>query len=88
MIVRFFGPFDRMAEKEARMDLEQPISLRDLLCSFRSRYPGLAPYLDEETDLGLSAHIAFIRNGKPVKLDDIIEDGDTLDAFLPVTGGS
>lgn len=86
-MLKFFGPFDRIVGREIEMKLREPVSLRTLLGKLRESYPGMAPYVYEDTDAGLSAHIFFVRDGKPVRLDDIVKDEDTLNALLPITGG-
>ena len=87
MVIRFFGPFERLAEKEARIELSKPISTQEMLEMLASRYPGFARYSAETNDVELSAHIMLIRNGVPLRLADRIEDGDCINVFLPVTGG-
>lgn len=87
MLIKFFAPFDRIVGREVEMEIRDPLPLRALLGLLRERFPGLGPYMEEETDAGLSAYIFFVRDGKPLKLDDMVRDGDTLNALLPVTGG-
>jgi hypothetical protein len=87
MMLKFYAPFDRIVGREARVDLRGPLTLRELIKLLRERHPGLAPYIHEERDHTLSAYVSFLRNGKPVELDDLVEDLDTLEALLPATGG-
>jgi molybdopterin converting factor small subunit len=87
MLVKFFGPFEKLAEKEVRIELEEPISTQEMLQMLASRYPGLARYSVQKDDAELSAHVMLIRDGIPLKLTDKIEDKDCVDIFLPVAGG-
>lgn len=87
MILKFYAPFDRLVGREARVELEEPLSLRDLLIRLRERHPGLAPYIHEDRDHAISAYVSFLREGKPVALDDLVEDRDTIEVLLPATGG-
>jgi molybdopterin converting factor small subunit len=87
MLVKFFGPFEKLAEKEVRIELEEPISTQEMLQMLASRYPGLARYSVQKDDAELSAHVMLIRDGIPLKLADKIEDKDCVDIFLPVAGG-
>ena len=87
MIVKFFGPFEKLAEREVRIELKKPISTQEMLQVLASRYPGLARYSVQENDAGLSAHVMLIRDGTPLKLADKIEDEDSIDILLPVAGG-
>ena len=50
MVIRFFGPFEKLAEKEIRIELKRTISTQDLLKMLASRYPGFASYSSEATD--------------------------------------
>jgi len=87
MIVRFFGPFESLTEREARIDLGGPMSIRELLGLLASRYEGMAKYSGIDTDADLSAHLVFVRRGKILRLSDPVEDGDVLQILLPATGG-
>ena len=68
MIVRFLGPFENLAEREARIDLRGPLSVQELLGLIASRYPGMARYGGIRRDADLSAHLVFVRNGKLLAL--------------------
>jgi len=87
MVIKFFGPFEKLAEKEVRIELKKPISTQDMLQMLASRYPGFAPYSTKRDDAELSAHVMFIRNGASLKLTDKIEDKDCVNILLPVVGG-
>jgi len=87
MVIKFFGPFEKLAEKEIRIELEEPISTQEMLQMLASRYPGFARYSVGRNDVELSAHVMLIRNGAPLKLADRIEDMDCISILLPVTGG-
>lgn len=87
MVIKFFGPFEKLADKEVRIELKEPISTQEMLRMLASLYPGFAHYSVKKSDVELSAHLMFIRNGAPLKLADRIEDTDCISIFLPVTGG-
>lgn len=87
MVIRFYGPFSKIAGKERRLDLEAPITLRALIERLAEAVPGLAPYAEERSDTALAAHVMFIRKGRNLRLSDRLEDGDTLQVVLPSTGG-
>jgi molybdopterin converting factor small subunit len=87
MLVKFFGPFEKLAEREVRIVLDEPISTKEMLQMLASRYPGLARYSMQKNDVELSAHVMLIRDGTPLKLADKIEDEDCIDILLPVAGG-
>jgi molybdopterin converting factor small subunit len=87
MVVRFFGPFVKLASKESRMKLEDPITLRELIGRLSSRFSGFEAYAHAADDTELSAYVVFIRNGQYLKLTDRVTDGDTIEVVLPATGG-
>ena len=87
MIIEFFGPFQKIAEKETRIEVEAPITLAELLERLQYQYPKLKPLLMKETYAELSAHVMFIKNGEPIKLNDVLIDEDIIQVLLPVTGG-
>jgi len=87
MVIKFFGHFEKLAEKEVRIGLKEPISTQEMLQMLASRYPGFARYSAKRNDVELSAHVMLIRQGAPLKLADRIEDKDRIDILLPVTGG-
>lgn len=87
MVIKFFGPFEKLAEKEVRIELKEPIATQEMLRMLASLYPGFAHYSAQKSDVELSAHLMLIRNGAPLKLADRIEDTDCIGIFLPVTGG-
>lgn len=87
MVIRFFAPFEELAEREVRIELEEAISTQELVTMLASRYPGFARYSAAREYGELSAHIMFIRNGAPLKLTDRIENTDHISVLVPVTGG-
>lgn len=87
MVIKFFGPFEKLAEKEARIELKKPISTQEMLQILASRYPGFTRYSDTKNDAELSAHVMLIRNGVPLKLADRIQNKDCVSIVVPVVGG-
>ena len=87
MVVEFFGPFEKLAEKRLDMPLVAPTPLKEVLKILSEHYPGFGRYCRMKSDAALNAHVAIIRNGQPVRLADTIEDTDQISILLPVTGG-
>jgi len=90
MIIRFFGPFNKIVQEEIQITLKEPIKLKDLLGYLSSTYPDFHNYINKRADGNLSnllEHIAFIRNGELLKLNNTIEDNDTLNGVLAIYGG-
>jgi len=87
MLIRFFGPFEKLVGKEVHINLTRKSSLSSVISLLRDQYAGLTPYLEYRGDADLSYHIMFVKDGRPLKLDDRLCDHDTLQVLLPVTGG-
>jgi hypothetical protein len=87
MRIRFHGPFESLAEKEARIDLDGPVSVRELLGLVCRRYEAMSRYTGIRTDADLSAHLVFLREGRFLRLSDPVQDGDLIEILLPATGG-
>ena len=87
MLVRFHGPFEKIAEKEVKIEVKEPIHFRQLLQRLVSSYPKLPFHNVNATDAELSTSVVFVRNGGPIKLGDSVGDADIVDIFIPLTGG-
>lgn len=69
------------------LDLKQPVDLRELIVRMAELINGFAKYAQMDSDSTLSAHVMFLRKGRPLRLTDGVEQGDRIDVVLPVTGG-
>ena len=87
MVIRFFGPFAQLAAKESLLELEGPITLKELIARLSDRFRGFEAYAGAAEDTELAAYVIFIRNGRHLKLTDRITDEDTIEVVLPATGG-
>lgn len=87
MHIKFFGPFEKLAGKEIFFNLPAPTTLKDFIPLLVSRYQGFKPFAKTNDDASLSAHICFLREGKPLKLSDELRNQDQIQILLPVTGG-
>jgi hypothetical protein len=87
MTLTFYGPFQKMAEREARVDLPEPVALRSLIHILARKYPALQPYAAFDTDEALGAHMAFLSKGGVLKLSDLVADNDRVSIMLPMMGG-
>jgi len=86
-LLRLLGPFEKLIDKEISISLEKPVALGDLIELLSQRYEGFRPYAEKKSDWDLSAHMAFIRKGRTLKLADLLQDDDLLEVVLPATGG-
>jgi hypothetical protein len=87
MWFRFSAPFDKWAGPEIQIGLDEPLALRTLIVHLSERVAGLRSCMDQPTDVDLNAHIAFIRKGRTLKLEEVVYNDDVLDVLLPATGG-
>jgi len=87
MLIRFFGPFESLAEREAEIHLESPLTVGDLIERLSRHYPGMARYAEIRSDADLSAHLVLLKEGRPLRWADLVEDKDCLQILLPATGG-
>lgn len=87
MIIQFSSVFENLTEKEVTVSVDRAITLRDLIELLSQRYEGFRPYAGKKTDADLFAHAAFVCQGRPLKLDEIINDEDILYVLLPAVGG-
>ena len=87
MRIYFFGPFKVMFGREMELEFQGNLSLREFIDLFASRHKGFASIASFDKDSSLSAHICFLRRGRLLKLDDRLQNEDTLQVLLPVSGG-
>jgi molybdopterin converting factor small subunit len=89
MKVKFSSPyFVQSGVRESIIDLEAPISAKEFLGLLRQRYPHMAAYIADdcpERDYGFN--FLCIGNGRILRLEDIITDGDTVEIVPPIMGG-
>lgn len=87
MTFTFYGPFQKMAEREVVVDLPSPVSLRRLIRILAEKHPALHRYAAYETDEVLGAHIAFLSKGGVLRLSDLVANDDRVNVMLPIMGG-
>lgn len=85
MLIRFHGPFATAAGGEIRIEIGAPLSLAELIALLPGHLSGYASRFAGEAEL--SAQMLFFRGGKILKLADLVENGDTVEMLLPVSGG-
>ncbi len=88
MKIRFFKPFDELSGKEEiDLGLKRALSVRDLLGIIAERVPAFRPYLAKEEDEILNFFVVLIRGEEILKLQDIVQPGDTIKILPPISGG-
>lgn len=88
MRVELSQAFEKMAGRTCmEISLKGPIAMREVLKLLARENQAFSKYLLYQDDSLLGAHLSVFSSGKFLKLDDPVDDGDTLKLFLPVTGG-
>jgi hypothetical protein len=56
MVITLYGPFEKLAEKQVRIELQEPVSAHEVIRILASRYPDFARYADKRDDAEPPAH--------------------------------
>lgn len=88
MRVELSPAFEKMAGKPCiELSLGEPTSVREVLVLLAKQCEVFSKYLRYQDDALLGAHLSVFSRGKFLKLGDLVDDGDALKLFPPVTGG-
>ncbi len=88
MKVRFFKPFDEIAgDKVIDLALKKAIPVKELLTILADRIPAFKPYVRKEGDEVQSFFVILVRGDEILHLPDLIQDGDEVKVFPPISGG-
>jgi molybdopterin synthase sulfur carrier subunit len=89
--VKLLRPFNEMVgSQEITMSIDDGSNARDLLEAMAAKYPKFREGIHEE-DGTLTDYLTFFVNDKPMSalkgLDTVLENGDEILMFMPVSGG-
>lgn len=87
MRILFFGHFEKLFGKELHLHMKRTIILQELINQLSSQYPGFAYFAEKKTDVDLSAHVMFLKDGRPLRLIDSIKNDDIVQVLIPAMGG-
>ena len=87
MTFKFFGSLKSIVGEQLEIELEHPVTLRELLRALPDQLSRLIPYGEKTTDAQLLANLSFFRGNQLLRIDDPIETDDTILVLLPPTGG-
>lgn len=88
MRVELSQAFEKIAGASClSISLPGPVAMREVLRLLAREREFFSKYLSYQDDALLSAHLSVFCAGRLLKLDDTVDDGDTVKLFLPVTGG-
>ncbi|ASJ05480.1 MULTISPECIES: ubiquitin-like small modifier protein 1 [Thermococcus] len=84
--VRYFARFRSIVGTgEEELEVPEGITVRELIELLKERHPVLkTEVFAEDDDL---ADVNVSRNGRYVGFDDVLQDGDVVALFPPVSGG-
>lgn len=84
--VRYFARYRSLVGKsEEELEVPDGITVGELIEILKERHPALKnEVFAEEDDL---ADVNVSRNGRYVKFDEALQDGDVVAIFPPVSGG-
>jgi len=88
MKVRFFKPFDEISGRdEMDLDLKGPVQVKEVLGAIEKEVPTFQRYLRKEKDEVLNFFVVLVRGDEILKLNDVIQDQDTVKVLPPISGG-
>jgi hypothetical protein len=88
MVLRLFGHFaTEVGQKEMNLDLENPVTLHELIRIISSKEKTFSKIAGSRDDADLSAHAMFFKKGRHLRLSDAITNSDTVEILIPATGG-
>jgi hypothetical protein len=83
----FSDPFITVAGKELGFPISSPISLRVLIGRFPPDLIKMIHHENAVSDVELWAHVMFFNKVRLLRLDDMIDNDETIRVLLPATGG-
>lgn len=83
----FSDPFIKVAGKELEFPISSPVSLRALIGRFPPNLIKTIHHENSVSDVELWAHVMFFNKMRLLRLDDMIDNDETVKVLLPATGG-
>jgi hypothetical protein len=83
----FSDPFIKVAGMELEFPISSPVSLRALIGRFPPDLIKMIHHENAVSDVELWAHVMFFNKTRLLRLDDMINNDETIKVLLPATGG-
>jgi len=88
MKIRFFKPFDELSGRdEIDLDLEKPVKVKEILGMIEKKVPPFQKFLRKDEDEVLNFFVVLVRGDEILKLDDTVQNRDTVKVLPPISGG-
>jgi len=86
--IQFFKPFDELSgREEIDLDLKRPLKVKEVLGMIEKEVPSFRRFLQKEKDEVLNFFVVLVRGGEILKLNDTVQNGDTVKVLPPISGG-
>jgi hypothetical protein len=83
----FSDPFIKVAGKQLDFSISGPVALRTLIGRFPPDLIKMIHHDPSVSDVELWAHVMFFNKARLLRLDDMIDNDETIKVLLPATGG-
>lgn len=83
----FSDPFIKVAGKDLEFPISSPVALRALIGRFPPELIKTIHHNHAVSDVELCAHVMFFNKVRLLRLDDMIDNDETIKVLLPATGG-
>lgn len=89
MVIKLSAPFsEKLGAREISMELKDKASLRSVLELLVERYPVLEETINPgRIDESYGYALLCVNEGRIMKLDERVNDGDTIRIIPPIIGG-
>ena len=86
--VRFSYPYRKLVGvEEVELDLTGPSKVKEVLNLLAERHPEFKDYMGKTSDEQMAAHMVILQQDRVLRLEDLVEGGQTIQIMAPVAGG-
>lgn len=86
--VRLSYPYRKLVGKEeVELNLTGPAKVKEILQLLSERHPRFKDYVEKTPDEQMAAHMVILQQDRVLRLEDLVEGGQTIQIMAPVAGG-